>query len=207
MADPPDDEVPRPLLRDRLAEMSPDEFEQFVVETFEQTKPEVDNLVVTIHDRIAGVDGTFDFDATVRYRLGGMDFLVVVEAKRHKNPIKREVVQALHSKMTGVGAHKVVVIATAPFQRGALRFAQVHGIGLVCVTGEGVKWEMRLLTSSSMQEYSRSFREGRGGRDGGFVGQHWEYVNGTTLRTTVVTSEREHTMELLLGIPRQPPQM
>jgi hypothetical protein len=36
-----------------------------------------------------------DFDATVRYQLAGMSFLVVVEAKLHKNPIKRELVQIL----------------------------------------------------------------------------------------------------------------
>jgi len=38
---------------------------------------------------------TLDFDATVRYQLAGMSFLVVVEAKLHKNPIKRELVQIL----------------------------------------------------------------------------------------------------------------
>jgi hypothetical protein len=34
-----------------------------------------------------------NFDATVRYELAGMAFLTLVEAKLHKNPIKRETVQ------------------------------------------------------------------------------------------------------------------
>jgi hypothetical protein len=59
---------------------------------------------------------------------------VVIEAKYHKNPIKRELVQVLHSKVQSVGAHKGVLVATAPFQRGALDFAKAHGIALVAVT-------------------------------------------------------------------------
>jgi hypothetical protein len=43
-----------------------------------------------------------------------MDFLMLVEAKRHKNPIKRELVQVLHSKLRSVGAHKAAMIAPRP---------------------------------------------------------------------------------------------
>ena len=81
-----------------------------------------------------GVDGSYDVDGTVRFRWGDLDFLVVIEAKYHRNPIKRDVVQVLHSKVQSVGAHKVVLVATAPFQRGALNFAKAYGIALVTVT-------------------------------------------------------------------------
>lgn len=116
------------------AEISPAEFEAFVVDLLKAGSPEVESLNVTLHERIAGVDGEFDFDGTVRYRFLGMDFLVVVEAKMHKNPIRRELVQTLHSKQQSVGAHKAVLISSAPFQRGAINFAKVHGIALVLVS-------------------------------------------------------------------------
>jgi hypothetical protein len=46
-----------------------------------------------LHDKLEGVDGSYHFDATVRSELGRMRLVVVVEAKRHKDPIKRELVQ------------------------------------------------------------------------------------------------------------------
>lgn len=116
------------------AEMTADEFERFVVATLKQSETHVDNLRVTLHDVIEGTDGVYDFDATVRYTLAGLEFLVVVEAKRHSHPIKRDVLQSLYSKTQSVGAHKAVVVSTAPFQSGALKFALAHGIALVKVT-------------------------------------------------------------------------
>src|SRR5207248_10604619 len=68
----------------------------FVVAEFEQTRPYVDDLQVTLHEVVKGSDGSYDFDATIRYTLAGLDFLVLVEAKRHHYPIKRDVVQTLH---------------------------------------------------------------------------------------------------------------
>ena len=114
--------------------ITPSEFEQFVVELLNSVDPLLASLEVTLHDRIEGVDGLYDFDATVRFGFAGMRFLVLVEAKRHKNPIKRELVQVLHSKLRSVGAQKAAMIATAPYQRGALDYAKAHGIALATVT-------------------------------------------------------------------------
>lgn len=63
-----------------------------------------------------------------------MDFLVVVEAKHHTHPIKRELVQILHGKAVSVGAQKAVLIATASLQQVAINDAKTHGIALVLVT-------------------------------------------------------------------------
>lgn len=110
------------------------EFEEFVVgELLGAAGSEVDDLAVTLHEKIMGVDGAYDFDATVRYRFAGMAFLVVVEAKLHRNPIKRELVQVLCQKVHSVGAHKGVMVATSPYQSGAIGFAKAHGIALVTV--------------------------------------------------------------------------
>jgi hypothetical protein len=125
------------------ADITPGEFEEFVAQLLGSAMPEVDHLTVTLHDKIEGPDGAYDFDATVRYRFAGMSFLVLVEAKRHKNPIKRELVQVLHQKVQSVGGHKGVMISTAPYQIGAVKFAKVHGVALVTVTEGRFTFETR----------------------------------------------------------------
>lgn len=130
------DDVARPTAHYAPAEPSPAEFEQFVTSLFDALAGNglIEHLRIQTHEVVRGVDGVYDFDATVRYRLTGMDFLVLVEAKRHKNPIKRELVQVLHDKLRSVGAQKAVLVSTAPFQKGALDYALAHGIALVTVT-------------------------------------------------------------------------
>jgi len=59
--------------------------------------------------------------------------LVLIECKYHKNPIKREVVQVLLDKLRATGAQKGIVFSTVKFQKGAIEFAQAHGIALVMV--------------------------------------------------------------------------
>jgi hypothetical protein len=60
--------------------ITPAEFEDFVArDLLGAARPAVDELAVTVHEKVAGADGTYDFDATVRYRFAGLAFLVVVE--------------------------------------------------------------------------------------------------------------------------------
>jgi hypothetical protein len=132
----PDEVVARPTAHYPPADITPSEFEIFVTSLFDaiDERGGITNLRIKNHEVVQGGDGTYDFDATVRYELAGMAFLVLVEAKLHKNPIKREAVQVLHQRVQSVGAQKGVLVSTAPFQRGALDFALVHGIALVTVT-------------------------------------------------------------------------
>src|SRR5215510_4705136 len=90
------------------ADISPAQFEEFVAQLFNSAAQTVDDLDVAVHEPITGVDGTYNFDAVVRYRWAGTSFLVIVEAKRHKNPVKREAVQALHQKAQSIGATKAL---------------------------------------------------------------------------------------------------
>jgi restriction endonuclease Mrr len=113
-----DSDVPRFMTMYPPADITPDEFEAWVVEVFRSVGTEPDDARVTLHERVTGVDGSYDLDGTVRLRWAGLDLLVVIEAKYHRTPIKRELVQVLHSKVQSVGAHKGVLVATAPFQRG-----------------------------------------------------------------------------------------
>lgn len=70
------------------ADITPDEFEVFVVDLFSAVEPQVDDLRVTLNERVLGTDGSYDLDGSVRFRWGGLDFLVIIEAKHHRNPIK-----------------------------------------------------------------------------------------------------------------------
>lgn len=49
------------------AEISPGEFEEFVTELLGSAQQFVTDLKITLHEKIEGIDGTYDFDATVRY--------------------------------------------------------------------------------------------------------------------------------------------
>ena len=140
-----DEVVDRWVGRYPPADISPSEFESFIVNLLETAAPGIEDFRVNLHEVIPGVDGSFDFDATLRYRLMGFDFLVVIEAKRHRNPVKRELVQVLHSKVQSVGANKGIMFSTAPFQRGAIEFAKVHGVALVVVTEGRFTLETRSL--------------------------------------------------------------
>jgi hypothetical protein len=144
------------------ADITPAEFEQFVVDLLESVSAVVDGLEVTLHEKIEGADGLYDFDATVRFGFGGMRFLVLIEAKRHTSPIKRELVQVLHDKLRSVGAHKAAMIATAPYQRGALEYAKKHGIALATVTEGRFTFETRSVDddapTTSHEEAAEHYR-------------------------------------------------
>jgi hypothetical protein len=159
--DVPDDEaaVSRPTAHYPPADITPVEFEEFVVELLKWVEPALGGLTVTLHDKIACADGTYDFDATVRFELAGMQFLVIVEAKRHKNPIKRELVQVLHQKLQSVGAQKAAMISTAPYQRGAVDFAMTHGIALATVTEGRFMFETRAAESSQPMSRAEAFEQ------------------------------------------------
>jgi len=133
-----DEAIPERLMaRYPPAEITAAQFEQFAVELLtvgQSGHPELEDFRVQTLERIEGVDGSYICDATVRFRLFGMDFLIVVEARNHTHPIKRELVQILHSKAVSVGAQKAVLVATAQLQQGAINYAKTHGIALVLVT-------------------------------------------------------------------------
>lgn len=124
------------LQRYSVGNLSPAELEDWVAMVLKIVGDEegVTSLSVQTHERVRGVDGVFDLDATVRFRALGLDFLALVEVKQHRNPIKRELVQVLHSKVQSVGAQKGIMFSTSHYQSGALEYAMVHGIALVFVT-------------------------------------------------------------------------
>lgn len=177
---------------------TPAEFEQFVVDMFRAAEPDVGPVKVTLHDRIEGVDGVYDVDGSVRFRHLGMDFVVLIEAKMHAHPIKREVVQILHQKVQSVGAHKGVVVSTARFQRGALEFAKVHGVALVEVTEGRFTWLERSGSATAPITQEEAIRRGIEP----LAGQAYTAGDGDgSTSVTLVSPEcGDHVAELLLGV-------
>ena len=184
------------------AEITPADFEQFVADVLRAGEPGLEGFAVTSHEKIEADDGTYDFDATVRYRCLGMDFLVLVEAKYHANPIKRELVQILYSKAISVGAHKALLISKSHFQRGAIEYAKVHGIALVSVTEGRFTYETRGVASSSAltREAAAEFYG-----LSTFVGVHSGQGSqpGSTVLSIIDIDNSRLVQKLLFGVPPQ----
>lgn len=101
-------------------------------------------------EKILASDGVYEIDVTARFKALG-DVLVLIECKHHRNPIKREVVQVLYDKLRAVGAQKGMIFSTVKFQRGAIQFAQAHGIALVMVADGNTMYITRALRGSLVE--------------------------------------------------------
>ena len=125
--------ITRTKLPEETTELTPEEFERTVRDILEKCGASLDSFVTRHGENVAGTDGSYVIDVTARFKALGADFLVLVECKHHKSPIKREMVQVLHDKMQSTGAQKGMLFASTGFQSGAIEYAKVHGIALVRV--------------------------------------------------------------------------
>lgn len=134
--------MPAPWLRQ--PDITPERYEQEVVKELRRLGGHLAEFAVTHREQLSGVGGTYQFDAVVRFTaLGNARFLVLVECKLNKRPIEREEVLALHAKVQSAGAHKGIVFSTAGFQRGAIEYAETHGIALVQFTDGRSAWGVK----------------------------------------------------------------
>jgi restriction system protein len=116
----------------RASEITPEEYELQVKTWLESVGQKLDSFSAIHREVLSSADGEYEIDVVVRFKvLGGIQFKTLVECKKHKNPIKRELVQALHQKQLSLGANKAILVSTSAFQDGAIEFAKVHGIALV----------------------------------------------------------------------------
>ena len=88
-------------------------------------------------------------DAIATFSALGVDFLVLVECKHHRNFIKRELVQVLSDKQRAASAHEAILLPTGPFQCGALELAAARPIALVQLTPGGPVYERKNAFESS----------------------------------------------------------
>ena len=113
------------------AEISPIEFEHLVHGFIKDLGKELKTFVAIHDDKIKSNDGDYQIDIHAIFEFLGANFSVLIECKRHKNSIKREIVQILFDKLRATGSQKGIIFSTSGFQEGAVRFAKEHGIALV----------------------------------------------------------------------------
>ena len=118
----------------KVAEFSPTEFEEHVRTMLQMSGIDLKEFRTSVREKVTGVDGEYEIDVVARFSALNTSFMVLIECKHHKNPIKREVVQVLRDRMNSTGAQKGMVFSTAEFQSGALEYARRHNIALVKVT-------------------------------------------------------------------------
>lgn len=115
-----------------VAAISPEGFELQVKAWLESTSATLESFSAEHRKELSGVDGEYEIDVTAQFKaFEGAHFLMLVECKKHRNAIKREIVQALRQRQLSIGAHKAMLVSTSSFQSGAHEFARVHGIALV----------------------------------------------------------------------------
>ena len=125
----------------RPEKISPTEFELLVKQWLEASAPELQDFAATHRVSHQGVDGEYEIDVFAKFTaLGGASFKVLVECKKHVNPIKRELVQALSDKRRSIGATKAMLVATSSFQSGAIEYARVNDVALVQVVSGSVRY-------------------------------------------------------------------
>ena len=115
--------------------LSHKDFEKYCLSILQGFAKETDLHSFTIDHNviIEGDDGSYQIDVYATFYAMGMSFSVLCECKQYKNSIKREVVSALYQKLLSLGIQKGVLMSTANFQSGAIKFAQKHGIALIKV--------------------------------------------------------------------------
>ena len=118
--------IPRPEI-----DLSPKEYEDFVKEWFDEEFGVMNEYESKVRTKEKAHDGEFEIDIKIKFRLSGFDFVLLVECKKHKNSIKREVAQILHQKMQSLGAQKAVICSTSDFQSGTLEYSKKHGIACI----------------------------------------------------------------------------
>lgn len=73
------------------------------------------------------------FDVVVRFQLGTLHYLVLIEVKNRIRPASASDVEAFVTKARDQNASKAVFVTAAGFQEGALGVARRHGVDLFTV--------------------------------------------------------------------------
>lgn len=121
-------------------QITPTEFEQLVLEHMKGLGKDLTNFEAKHDVQLSAYDGTYQIDVKVTFEVLNCDFVILIECKRHSNPIKRETVQILHDKIRSTGAHKGIIFSTSDFQSGAEDYARAHGIALIRVRDGGYNY-------------------------------------------------------------------
>jgi hypothetical protein len=103
--------------------------------TFEQVvaainKIESNGADVKWNDKINGRQ----FDVTVRFKHGNLNYLTVIECKVHSSKLSVDKVDAFATKSRDANCNKAVIISKEGFQSGCYEVAERHGIELLTLS-------------------------------------------------------------------------
>lgn len=114
------------------ANIKPIDFEVFCMETLKAyaEKEHLCDFKISHNQKMAVDDGTYQIDVLAEYTALGAKNKVIVECKKQSRSVEREIVAALDRKLQSIGAQKGILISTAGFQKGAVLYAEKHGIAL-----------------------------------------------------------------------------
>lgn len=133
-------------------EVTPDEYEQQVVEWLSRAGSDLKDFHVRHRTLLLGSAGEYEFDAVAEFTiLGGARLVLLVECKRWRRPVDREVLLGLDAKLRDVGAHKAMVVSTCGFQKGALDYAAGRGIATVTFIDGRWLYETKSLFNQSAE--------------------------------------------------------
>lgn len=121
--------------KDSVLEMSPTEFEKYALEVLEKQVSKLNNYKITHNKVVETYDGNYQLDGYIEFEVMGVLYKTIVECKHYKKPISREIVQKVYDNLRAIGAQKGIVISTSNFQSGAIKYAKLHGIALIQLTG------------------------------------------------------------------------
>lgn len=125
-------------------EITAAEFERLARDWILKQGGEVTSLEVKHDVKVEAYDTTYQIDVLAKFQaFAGREFIVLIECKKYRNAVERELVQVLHDKVRSVGAHKGMLFTTTGFQSGAIKYAQVHDIALVSIIEGAATYETR----------------------------------------------------------------
>jgi restriction system protein len=125
-------------------EITATEFERLVRDWILKQGGELTLLEVTHDVKVEAYDSTYQIDVLAKFQaFAGAEFTVLIECKKYRSAVERELVQVLHDKVRSLGAHKGMLFTTSGFQSGAIKYAKAHGIALVSIIDGAATYQTR----------------------------------------------------------------
>ncbi len=82
---------------------------------------ELTSLEVAHDVKLDAYNSTYQIDVMAKFRaFASAEFIVLIECKRYRNAVERELVQVLNDKVRSLGAHRGMLFTTSGFQSGAI---------------------------------------------------------------------------------------
>jgi hypothetical protein len=119
------------------------EFEKLTAEIFSILRNNPSYETVIHNTTLQGKDGPRQIDILLIGKIGPLEILTIIECKDYNKNIDVTTVDALHSKMEDVNAHKAVLVARKGFSKQAIRKSKRLGITLcTAYKAQSEKWEI-----------------------------------------------------------------